>query len=665
MVPSKWPRDLRVVLPILVVALAVRICQIGWGLPFVFEEAIPLKKAWLMWGWGMHVGVDLNPRFFNYPSLAIYLHFVAQGALFVVMKIAGLVASGADYHARYIVDPTPFYYVGRSMSVLFGVGTVWLAYRVGQWFAGRRVAIATAVLIAVNTFHISRSHLVDVDLPLTFFVMLALWRLLRLRAEPTLKNYILTGVAIGLATSTKYTGAMLVLPFIAAEFIIRATARRKPRVWYPLLTILLAALVFVSTSPFVVLDRSTFAEHFALERQHMRLGHFGLSGSSSWMFYGRVLAENLLGWPGAVLALAGFVYFVMVRRQWSVVIFAAFVVPYLYGVSTWSMHADRYLLPVLPVLTLFAATMIDRSLSVPPASRLSDRVRTVAAGVLALLVATPVVADYPAYLRSIRSDTRATATRWIEKHVPSSSYLVVEPHGPELFGPQKLAQLSTDVRTKVLELKKGTPNYAVLPVPMFQVAPERSEVFYDHSLYENADYIVTTGAVRSRYTEEPARFPRQVAFYDGLETGYDRSAEFRPSGGGGSLITVYKNRLHDTPFGRREGVAPPRLLGRGRYAATGSEELYYFSVGLNYEVFLFLEGAIAAYDMAFLFPIDRPSAFNNLVLRKTHCLLLMKRSSEAVQYLDTMIPKAPTREVRQTLKSLRDVIGKGEKPTDP
>lgn len=242
---------------------------------------------------------------------------------------------------------------------------------------------------------------------------------------------------------------------------------------------------------------------------------------------------------------------------------------------------------------------------------------------------------------------------------------MVEPYGPEVFGSQTTAQLSAEVRGKVLELKKGKPNYAVLPVPMFQVAPERSEAFHDHTLYENAGYIVTTGVGRSRYLEEPARFPRQVAFYDSLESGYDRVAEFPPAGGGGSPISVYKNRFNDIPSGKREGVAEPRLLRRGRYPATGSEELFYYNLGLNYEVFMYLDGAITTYDTAFLFPIDRPSAFKNLVLRKTHCLLLMKRSREAVESLDTMIPKAPTAGVRDQLQTLRNAIGEGGESDQP
>jgi hypothetical protein len=389
----------------------------------------------------------------------------------------------------------------------------------------------------------------------------------------------------------------------------------------------------------------------------MSLGHFGLGGSSSGAFYGRSLAESLMGWPCAVLSFAGFVFLALIERRRGIWILGAFVVPYLFAVSTWSMHADRYLLPVLPALLLFAAAFVTDSHLSPLGSRWPGRVRAGAGAAVALVLAVPVVADYPAYLRGIRSDSRTTAARWIDTHIPGGSYLVVEPYGPDIFGPQVISQVSPDVRKKVLELKKGSPNYAVLPVPMFQVGPERSEVFYDHALYENADYIVITGAVRSRYAKKPARFRRQIAFYDSLETGYDRVAEFPPFGGGGSLVTIYKNRSQDVPFSKRRGVAPPRRLRHERGTPTGSEELFYYNVGLNYEVFLYLDGAIAAYDLAFLYPIDRPSSFKNLVLRKAHCLLLMERGQEAVAYLDSMIGKAPTRGVRRQLQDLRDALG--------
>jgi len=65
---------------ILIIAAAIlRIYGIGWGLPQVYEEATPLFKAWEMWGWGAHDSVDLNPHFFNYPSLSITYNWPDRG----------------------------------------------------------------------------------------------------------------------------------------------------------------------------------------------------------------------------------------------------------------------------------------------------------------------------------------------------------------------------------------------------------------------------------------------------------------------------------------------------------------------------------------------------------------------------------------------------------
>ena len=60
-----------------------------WGLPEGYEEATPLREAWDMWGWGLGRGVDLNPHFFNYPSLTIYLQFAAMGLLYKAMSLSG------------------------------------------------------------------------------------------------------------------------------------------------------------------------------------------------------------------------------------------------------------------------------------------------------------------------------------------------------------------------------------------------------------------------------------------------------------------------------------------------------------------------------------------------------------------------------------------------
>src|SRR5262245_49956117 len=42
-------------------ALALRLYRLDWGLPGVFEEAVPFWRAWGIWGWGPGRHFDLNP----------------------------------------------------------------------------------------------------------------------------------------------------------------------------------------------------------------------------------------------------------------------------------------------------------------------------------------------------------------------------------------------------------------------------------------------------------------------------------------------------------------------------------------------------------------------------------------------------------------------------
>ena len=69
-------RSWLVAVALIVIALALRLRGIDHGLPMVYEEAYPFKKAWEMWGWGPKQAFDLNPHFFNYPSLYFYVQFL-------------------------------------------------------------------------------------------------------------------------------------------------------------------------------------------------------------------------------------------------------------------------------------------------------------------------------------------------------------------------------------------------------------------------------------------------------------------------------------------------------------------------------------------------------------------------------------------------------------
>ena len=173
-----------------------------------------------------------------------------------------------------------------------------------------------------------------------------------------------------------------------------------------------------------------------------------------------------------------------------------------------------------------------------------------AALVAAALV--PLAAAYPAHLGRYEPDSRTLAREWIEANIPSGAFIVTESYGPELMGPQILLSLDKGIRAALLERTAERPQYAVQPIPMMQVYPERTDVFYDLRLYQDADLIVTSSAITSRYLKEPARFQGHIAFYRDLEKEFVEIIEFE--GGSGPRITIYKTRERKAPFAGRTEI---------------------------------------------------------------------------------------------------------------
>ena len=650
-----------ITLGILVLSTALRLYGVSWGLPDVYEEAIPLIKAWGMWGWGPNSSLDLNPHFFNYPSLTLYCQFLGQGILYLGMRLWGAVHSTIEYGALYVTDKTPFLIMGRLITTLFGVATIWALYQVCRRVVSGFAACSAAFFLAICTFHIEKSQVVEVDVPLAFFCTLALWFIVRITEEASKKNYLLAGSAIGLAMSTKYPAAFLVIPLVVSHILAgrsrrdrsRAGTTRKSRKrnWSHLAAAIgLIAITFCLTSPFAILDASSFLKDLSLERLHMREGHFGLEASGTAWFYIRALSDRILGWPLLIFSVAGLAYRAVWRRNPVALVLASFVLPYSIAVASWSMKADRYLLPILPVALIFAAAAIEDLLRLPRIAAAKKSLRAGMAAVFFLLAASPLALAYPAHLMGYAPDTRTLARKWIEANVPSGAFIAAEAYGPELLSPHVLFSLNKDIQTLVLERIADRPQYAIQPIPMLQVYPERSAVFYDLRLYLDADLFIATSAVRARYCNEPMRFPRQVAFYDSLETRFNKLQVFSASGGPGPTITLYEKQGRITPFAGRKAVDGPRPLQR--LEPSGIEALFYKNLGLNYEAFGFYEQAIACYDLALGYEMTLPAWYSDIVLGKTRCLRVLGKANEAISFLRAAVQRAPTSKMRERIISL-------------
>lgn len=627
---------------ILLAALALRLHHLDWALPHTYEEAKPLRVAFQMWGWDRGADVNLNPEFFNYPSLVLYIHFIVQGLLFAVLRLGGGIESVIDWQVIYLTDPTVIYLVERTVTVAFALGSIAAAAAAARRVAGWPAALTAALLLAVNPFHIAHSQMIEVDMPLTFFAMLSLWAMVRITQSGERRHYLIASIAAGLAASSKYTGFFLAAPLVAAHLL--APRGRSLASLLRALGLMIAA--FALTSPFVILDFGRFWRDLAMERSHMAEGHFGLAQASTWKFYAKTLAGGVVNPLVAVAALAGVTLGVVTRSR-AMTVPLVFAALYLLTISTWTMRAERYLLPVIPVAAVFAGVAVAGLMR-------GTRRRRSALAAMAIVLACGIdISRHARAVSAIQSSAQTDATRWIEDNVPDGAFIVNEYQGPEFLAPVTLMQLDPGLREKVLAAMGTRPVYAVQMLPMTQTNPESSAPFYSLDLYPNADVVITSSGVRSRYERDPGRFARQLSFYTDVEATFERATEFAPAGGAGARITIYRRLPRVPPFSERTPVAPPALpVGVGRRAA-----VFYFELGANHEFFGHGHEAYVSYIRALDRGTDSRHVFMHSVLGVVRTLLATGQTGTAATFLSRVAPLAPDDDSRRLVGDLQRQIG--------
>ena len=108
---------------ILLLALGLRGVLVPHGLPMLFHEDEPIYFFRTMaFGHG-----DWDPHYFKKPSFFLYLYFAFYYALYTVQHLLGYALSWSGFEHTFWQNPTAVAWVGRSLSVLFSVASVWWA----------------------------------------------------------------------------------------------------------------------------------------------------------------------------------------------------------------------------------------------------------------------------------------------------------------------------------------------------------------------------------------------------------------------------------------------------------------------------------------------------------------------------------------------------------
>lgn len=423
MTDSTARRDVLLALIIVVVGGWFRFQHLDAGIPHAvgIDEPQIMERAVAM----MKTG-DFNPRFFDWPSLTIYLQLVVACVTFLAGAMKGL------WNNLNQVGPADMYLNGRMLTATLGTATIWLVYLTGsRW--GRPAGLIAAALFAVVPYHVRESHYVLADVPTAFLTTLAFWLALVAAEQPTRLRFALAGAAAGLAASAKYNGLVVILLPLAIAWL--RTASIPERLWRTTLIAGAAAAAFVVGTPYAVFDLPTFLNDYArLAAIFAREGE----GTPGWAIYLRHL-QLALGTPALWLTgigLVGAIWRTIVgpdRVRWLALVL--FPVVYFKVMAGSYQIYGRYLMPLLPFAAVLAATAITTMVARLLQTRLRPRlIQLAGAALIVAAVAVPLRATVD-FTRTLgRETTMDLAHRWVQDHVAPGAKVVIEAQAFQLPG---------------------------------------------------------------------------------------------------------------------------------------------------------------------------------------------------------------------------------------
>jgi 4-amino-4-deoxy-L-arabinose transferase-like glycosyltransferase len=475
---------------------------------------------------------SLNPGWFGHPgSTTIYPTAALIEIWYLIAhRVPPFAHSMVSISRELSSNPLPFYLIGRLVSVAYGVGSV-----VATWLLARRIigdagGVIAALVLPATVLVVSYGHFVRTDTAGLFFVLIALWLIHRAMEVGRFEAWVVAAAAIGLAISSRYFFATLIVPYGLAAWLWQRHSPARTEISSPLrgrwvvpaAAFIATPLTFMVTSPFVILDLHKAVADIRFEARGVHPGADGLSPIGNLLWYLGDIVPTAFS-PGLlILATLGAILLWRWNRR-ALAVIMAFAVSYLVGVSASPLHWDRYVIPLVPVVGIAAATgvlaigdLLARAVARWPAGRddehgsgLPQRARgsdgplaislTVTAAILIALLG-PSIGSVAAIdrLRALPS-TRVLATEWILANLPARSRI-----GEELY-------------TAYLD---GS-GYDVLHV--FSLADRPLDAYRS----DGYGYLISSSSMAGRFVDTN-RYPTEHAFYSSLDATGRLLASFEP-----------------------------------------------------------------------------------------------------------------------------------------
>jgi len=439
---------------ILAIAAVVRYWGIGFGQPHHFSR--PDEWGIIKYASNFLTG-DLNPRYFVYPTFYMYIVSVVFLIYYLIGLADGRFTMVSDFFWEHRLAPTNAHLMIRCVSAFFGVMTIIVVYKLGKRLWGKRVGLIAALYLSLAAMHVRDSHFGMTDIANTFWIILAFLYIVKTYQDQSFRNYIISGILVGLSVATKYMGIILSLPmtFVHINGVIEQHKERitstnelkskkhkqkskdTPPAKLKIMNFLDKRIVgfylalgaaFLTACPYLLPELSLFLKEFNERITEAGFAHYVTYNGvkqyfllgRGWWYHARYSLPYGFGWSLYLLFVFGVITLIRKNYKLAFVLLSFPLVLYSFVGKGYTVFI-RHIVPLSPFICVIGAFATDFVYKwIISNYKLADRKEIIAlASVLIILPSAYNVVQSDRLLA--KKDNRVLAQEWVNKNLPEGS----------------------------------------------------------------------------------------------------------------------------------------------------------------------------------------------------------------------------------------------------
>lgn len=407
-------KPVTVLILLILIGTVLRFYNLNWGAPYYFH---PDERNIAFAVTNLRLPDELNPKFFAYGSLPIYIIFFVGIIKNFLLFCTGIACLQVSFESAILIS--------RVFSAILSVALIPLLFLIGKRMHGGKTGIFAAALGTFSTGFIQFAHFGTFEMWLTFFGTLLFYLLLRLHEHTTLRLLVTTGITLGILLATKVSSAVLfLLPALSLIFI----KHNSPHLYAKRMMLILATstVVYVVTNPFVFLDYGSFNNSMRYE-SGVALGTLPVFYSGGFYNTIPVLYQLFRVYPFllnpliTILFLPAFAYLLYQSRKTKRTDYFLLTLCYflLFTSQTFLfVKWTRYMVPTLPFMYLAVAILFTEFLKNKAWRSMS---------IICAVIVVSIIFSF-SYVSTvfIKPDTRVEAALWAERNITHSTQVLSE-----------------------------------------------------------------------------------------------------------------------------------------------------------------------------------------------------------------------------------------------